>query len=185
MFKVSDLQVEDRQLNLFTWGELEDRFLQRVGRPHTVIEVGSYLGASAVKWASIAERVICVDTWLGSYEHYNGIPRAGNGSPDIYDTFLSNMVKCGVADKVEVIRLPSSIAFEVLYTKGIRADLVYLDGDHSFNGTAMDIQNYRLLVKDGGLISGDDYGLFEVKPAVDDSFPDGVELLGRYWVKQL
>lgn len=195
MFKISELQVESRpfvesEMNL--WGTLEDSFIERVrellgGKIGTVIEVGSYLGASAVKWAGVADRVICIDTWLGSIEHYGGIPRKPNGAPDVYDTFLSNMVHCGVANKVEVINLPASIAAGYLLQHRIDPDVVYLDGDHSYAGLTSDINSFSILAWHGGkLLTGDDYGQFgDVKAVVDDNFGGDVEIHKRYWIKQL
>ena len=45
-------------------------------KPNLVIEVGSFLGYSAIKMAkeikklNLDTKIICVDTWLGSPEHY-------------------------------------------------------------------------------------------------------------------
>lgn len=36
-------------------------------------------------------------------------------------------------------------------------DMVYLDGGHSYDGVKSDLQIYYPMVKDGGILSGDDY----------------------------
>lgn len=46
-------------------------------------------------------------------------------------------------------------------------DFVFVDGDHSFNGVTKDLNNMKSKIKLNGVLAGDDYGLFDVKPAVD------------------
>ena len=44
-------------------------------------------------------------------------------------------------------------------------DLVYIDGDHSYNSTALDIQNFGKMLKVGGYIVVDDCSSFKNMPA--------------------
>jgi SAM-dependent methyltransferase len=50
-------------------------------------------------------------------------------------------------------------------------DILFIDGDHSFDGVAKDFEIYSKLVKNGGYIIFDDYNDYqyspEVKPSVD------------------
>lgn len=59
-------------------------------------------------------------------------------------------------------------------------DLVFIDGDHSFNGVKSDIEAWAAKVKPGGYIGGHDYDhplLPGVKQAVDCFFkPEAIEL---------
>lgn len=66
-------------------------------------------------------------------------------------------------------------------------DMVFLDADHSYEGVHSDIEAWRPKVRKGGWIGGHDYGNDEpaydfsgVKRAVDEAFPDGVELDSNY-----
>jgi hypothetical protein len=75
-------------------------------------------------------------------------------------------------NKLRVVRLPSIQAaklFPLLYF-----DLVYLDADHFYESVKQDIECWMPLVREGGWISGHDYGRREsgkgVKPAVDELF---------------
>ena len=51
--------------------------LIEISRPTQIVEIGSWLGASALGFLEIANRlglspkILCIDTWLGSYEHWN------------------------------------------------------------------------------------------------------------------
>lgn len=60
-------------------------------------------------------------------------------------------------------------------------DLVFIDGDSSYESTMEDIRTWLPLVKDGGIMSGHDYGNIkektEVKKAVDEIFGDQAEIL--------
>jgi predicted O-methyltransferase YrrM len=56
------------------------------------------------------------------------------------------------------------------YTNEI--DILFIDGDHSYNGVILDFEMYSKLVKSGGYIIFDDYNDYQyspqVKPAVDN-----------------
>ncbi len=50
-------------------------------------------------------------------------------------------------------------------------DWAYIDANHSFASVVEDIGLWLPKVRSGGLICGHDYGLYDVKPAVDSIFP--------------
>ncbi len=47
-------------------------------------------------------------------------------------------------------------------------DFVYIDADHSLEGIRRDIKNWAPLVRAGGVVSGHDYSMADVKTAVDE-----------------
>ena len=49
-------------------------------------------------------------------------------------------------------------------------DLVYIDGDHTYEGVVKDLAAWYPKVKKGGIICGDDIGWAGVKKAVDEFF---------------
>jgi hypothetical protein len=66
-------------------------------------------------------------------------------------------------------------------------DLVFIDGDHSFDGCAIDISTWLPKLKSGGIIAGHDYGHARfpgVKKVVDSFFPT-IELHDDFvwWLK--
>jgi hypothetical protein len=67
---------------------------------------------------------------------------------------------------------------------GNKLDILFIDGDHSYNGVINDFNNYSKYVKDGGYIVFDDYNDIqyspEVKKAVDDIDFKGYEVLGTF-----
>ena len=136
-------------------------------QPKIVIEVGSWMGRSAISMAKAgAELVICVDTWLGSIEHY-AKKQGGywgrdqlatvNGYPSFYERFLSNVVDNGLQDRILPIPNTSHIAGRWLEKQGIKADMIYIDASHDAVSVARDIRQYKALLKDGGVMVGDDY----------------------------
>ena len=130
-------------------------------RPESIIEVGSWQGASALRLLRGAllyreARVICVDTWLGSLEHWGALRRI-NGIPVMYGEFMRNVVRGGEAGRVVPLPLPSRLAAALLRELKISADLIYIDGSHDEDSAYEDMTNYWPLLRAGGHMIGDDY----------------------------
>src|SRR5437867_13030072 len=92
-------------------------------QPRLVVEVGSYEGSSA--WwlmtnllQSPESRLICIDAWPDT----EGDAR--------YDLFLKNIDELPSRSQIEVIRDWSQNALRALLHRGVRADLLYIDGGH-------------------------------------------------------
>jgi len=63
-------------------------------------------------------------------------------------------------------------------------DLVFLDAGHQYQSVVEDIDAWLPLVKEGGLISGHDYGARHypgVKKAVGEIFGDEVTVIDTVW----
>lgn len=99
----------------------------------------------------------CVDTWLGSNEHYEGIQRDENGYPNIFEDFWKNVKDADYTDIITPITLPSRDAAEYLIKKGIQADVIYIDAAHDYKNVKEDMDTYWRLLKPGGIFIGDDY----------------------------
>lgn len=145
----------------------------------SVLEIGSCYGASAVWFArhETIERVTCVDLWCEIPEH--GIP------PHVMSLFDSNCQRAGVTDKIR--RVVGDSHDESIFQACRRADLVYLDGDHTYEGARMDILAYGPLARK--VLCGDDYDLAlpsvaGVIRAVDELVPER-KVHGRLWFKEM
>ena len=103
------------------WGSDDSVFREVIAstRPRLIVEVGTWKGASALHMARVTHelgldtRIICVDTWLGSPEHFLAQQPEWReslqmkfGFPKLYFTFLSNVVRSGYADRI--IPLPTT-----------------------------------------------------------------------------
>lgn len=139
-------------------------------RPTRIIEVGSWKGRSAINMAKTVKRlgldceIVCVDTWLGSPEHwlkrqpawYESL-KIKHGMPHLYWTFLANVVHEGCADVITPFPSTSENAAQVLSELKITCDFCYIDAAHEYLPALRDFQSYWPLINDGGVLVGDDY----------------------------
>ena len=59
-------------------------------------------------------------------------------------------------------------------------DILFIDGDHSFDGVRNDFNNYKNLVRSGGYIIFDDYGFLpDVRKAVNSIDKKEFDIIGR------
>lgn len=121
-----------------------------------IVEVGSWLGVSAVFMASkLPEhgKLYAVDHWLGSREHHEEAEYAVK-LKNLYQQFLSNVICANVVHKIIPIRMNSLEAAAAL---NIKADLIYIDGSHEEQDVYNDIMAWYPKLNPGGIICGDDY----------------------------
>lgn len=148
-------------------------------RPVTCLEVGSWLGGSAITIGNLLVKnvpegfLICVDTWLGSCEHYlNGESKNvlgfRNGYPTLHSKFMSNLAANDLQSYILPLPVPSSIAAQILNKLSIKLDFVYLDGDHTFAAVRSDLELYYDILAHRGILLGDDWDWPEVSAAVKD-----------------
>ena len=81
-----------------------------------------------------------------------------NGWPQIFYIFTKNMKKCGYSDVVVPFPISSVQGADVMRYYGIKADFIYLDAAHEYDAVLADLEAYRDLVKEDGVMWGDDYG---------------------------
>lgn len=141
----------------------------RRGRePFEILEVGSWAGGSAITWAEALTRhhqangrVVCVDPWK-PYFDLNKRPDAAVyremsealAKDTIYELFLHNITTAGCAGLILPLRGASTAMLPALPRNYF--DLVFVDGDHSYAAVSADLEAAAALIKDGGLLCGDD-----------------------------
>lgn len=137
-------------------------------RPDLIIEVGSWKGRSAIKMAKclkvleIEGEILCVDTWLGSSEHwlvdsfYQSL-KITNGRPQIYQTFINNVMANGCSDIITPLPLSSDAAYHLLKSLEVKAKLIYIDAGHEYDSVRSDIAHYWQLLDSEGVLILDDY----------------------------
>jgi hypothetical protein len=168
--------ADDFAVDLQGWGSdhpILERTIAAV-RPTVIVEVGTWKGASAIHMARIVQRlgldtiIICVDTWLGSPEHYLARQPGWResllmrqGFPHLYFTFLSNVVHAGVADIIVPLPNTSENAAVILREHGIRPEFVYIDAAHEEEPVYRDLKLYWDILSDDGVLVGDDYMSWE------------------------
>ena len=164
------------------WGWNGDRpifpaLIQKL-KPSLIIEVGSWMGLSAANMASSCKAlgltdttVVCIDTWLGSKEHWQDPNlrvhlELQNGYPSFYRRFLTNMVQANVTEMVVPIPMPSQIGASYLKDFDLKAELIYIDGSHDEKDVYEDLMAYWDLLAPGGIVFGDDWPWESVSNAV-------------------
>ena len=144
----------------------EQLFKER--RPKHVLEVGSLLGASAIHMGKLMHQhridgsITCVDTFLGSCEHYlkgRGFWRRmlASGRYNFFDEFLGNVEQAGVSDVVTPFVQTSTNAARLFRDIGVRFDLIYLDASHEYEDVLADLRAWYPLLAPGGVLVGDDF----------------------------
>ena len=158
------------------WGSDHPYFKEYIDliRPSRIVEVGTWLGGSAVhmgrllRAASLNDScIICVDTWLGSSEHFLNPPerrtlKLANGRATFYDDFMRNVVRHGLDDLIVPFSITSVAAAEVFREIEFTPDLIYVDGDHTSRGFRTDLELYWDILRPGGALIGDDFDWQEI-----------------------
>ncbi len=150
----------------------------------TVVEIGTFVGASAA-WFALhdqIETVTCVDPFEDHTEWSKDLERCGIPNP-YFSVFLANMQELNVLHKIRVMKMFSVEAAPRLG----QTDLVFIDGDHSYEGCRSDIGLY--LPKAQKAICGDDYHSNErgtphfpgVVRAVNELLPHHSHVGGFWW----
>lgn len=135
-----------------------------------ILEVGSWAGGSAITWAEAVKKynpaggeIICVDPWVDyidpqiNKDFAYGYMKKAFVKDRIFSLFLHNIRASGYADIITVHR---GFSGDILpKQKHEHFDLVYIDGDHSYDGALQDLKFAAPLIKDGGIICGDDLEL--------------------------
>lgn len=195
--KIDYTGFEPLPLNIQGWGGNDSFFGKMIERvkPNTIIEVGTWLGQSAINMAeqckrlNLDTRMYCVDTWLGALEfvesHGERNLSKRFGYPQVYYQFLSNVYHKELTDVITPFPQTSLIAARWFAKNSIKADLIYIDGSHDYDDVYKDIEYYLPLLNDGGVLFGDDIDAWAgVRGAVNNFCKDkGINFKedGRFW----
>jgi hypothetical protein len=137
-----------------------------------IVEVGSWKGRSTKALAGFTPgRVFAVDTWEGSpseqeTHHKEAVER---GADELYADFCRNLGEEMAAGKCVPVRLPSERAAYEL-GDAIRLDMLFVDGEHTFDSTIGDLVAWSAVAAPGALISGHDYNWPDVARAAHELF---------------
>lgn len=145
-----------------------------------VCEIGSYVGASACCFGLAMSRngageVLCVDTW-----NNEGM---SEGSRDTFAEFSKNTRP--YAPFIVPIRGFSTEVIEQVASQAKRLDVLFIDGDHSYEGVKADWETYRPLLGPGSIVVFHDSGWAEGVQRVieEDAMPHmgSFERLPNMW----
>jgi len=126
-------------------------------RPMVCVELGTWLGASAIPVARVIRRwggtLTCVDTWAGDVHPSDEVQRPS--APWMLVACARYLMEAGVGAS---IRLIPSTSREAAKTWTMPIDWLYIDADHRYEAVCADLAAWVPHVRPGGLILGDDYG---------------------------
>ncbi len=138
-------------------------------RPDVIIEVGSFIGQSAIhmagllKAAGLDAAVLCIDTWLAERQLWSRPEIRGpalrfeHGRPQVYYSFLATVVDAGLTDYIVPMPMDSKSAARYLQDLNIDASLIYIDGNHEGGEVYTDLAAYWARLRPGGIMLLDDY----------------------------
>ncbi|XP_021889661.1 uncharacterized protein LOC110808470 [Carica papaya] len=149
------------------WGSYNAVFkdlIQRV-KPRTIIEVGTFLGASALHMAELTRelglqtQILCVDDFRGwpSFRDKVKDIRMVNGDVLLLYQFMQNVIHLNSTGYVLPVPFSSGSALEALCEWGVLGDLIEIDAGHDFQSAWADINRAYRMLRPGGVIFGDDY----------------------------
>lgn len=127
-------------------------------RPKVVVELGSWLGQSAIAMARMVRRwggtVTCVDTWCGELDENGASPDPAGKPPLMLLSCARAMVQAGISASVRLI--PATTVDAAAQWQG-PIDFLYVDAGHGYHDVMADLNAWVPYVRRGGVIAGDDY----------------------------
>lgn len=153
------------------WGSTGAVFAELIEavRPDTIIELGAFLGASALHMAAVSKNlslspaILCIDDFRGwpafRDRFHRDVPPQRHGDALLLPQFMSNVAAAGPDAAARVLPLPFSTAstLTALCEWGIYADLIEVDAGHDFHSAWADINLAWAVLRPGGVMFGHDY----------------------------
>lgn len=181
----------DRAKSIRGWMDDEELtwLAEQATQATKIVEVGSWCGRSTRALADHTTGTVwCTDPWNGQQGLH--VKQSTTGDilllrkpmyQDVFAAFLRNLSDHLATNRVQVLPVRSLVAIRILQHLA-PFDLVFLDGDHAYSSIVPEIEQFRPLVRPGGILAGHDYGDVwpDVKRAVDEFVPDR-QLVSRIW----
>lgn len=150
---------------LTTDEDLQWLAIRAAGR-QVIVEIGAFQGRSTRAIADANERgiVYSIDNWDSELSD-------GRSDPSTRAAFRRNCSDLLSSGRVVPIEWDSQRGLPPAL-HGLSVDMLWIDGDHSYQAVASDIRTFAPLVRAGGLICGHDYCVWhpEVMRAVDEAY---------------
>ena len=145
-------------------------------KPKTIIEIGSWVGASAIHMAKCLKannindfQILCVDTFLGSNASLwiENFINVDNVFQEQYNQFNINVTNSGFNENISALPMTSSSAAELCQILNVQVDLIYIDAGHQEKEVYDDLNDWWPISTK--MVFGDDYSetWFGVKKAVN------------------
>lgn len=180
--ELDGIDGEGVEVDLQGWGSNHGAFRAVIEelRPSTIIELGTWKGASAIHMGrlcrdgGIAAQILCVDHFIGFPSFYLDPAKARaefklkGGFPRLYWTFMKNVHDAGLTDMITPLVQQTVHAAQICAARNVRADLIYVDGDHSYEGCRRDLAAFAPILAESGVFLCDDYQWEGAGRAIDE-----------------
>ncbi|KAL4586254.1 hypothetical protein LXL04_010889 [Taraxacum kok-saghyz] len=156
-----------RQKRIKGWGSNGAVFKNLIHkvRPTTIIEIGTFLGASAIHMAELTRelglntQILCIDDfrgWPSLPNQFRDIKMVNGNSMLMYQ-FMQNVIEVNATESITFLPFSTGSTLERLCEWGVFADLIEVDAGHDFHSAWSDINRAYKLLRPGGVIFGHDY----------------------------
>ncbi len=167
-------KMRTREDQLF-YGEGLKELIKLIPEETVLLEIGVYIGESSRIFLDSGKikTLYCLDPWENVPDMLSPLPDL----PEIELVFDENMKSYKNMKKVKSFSQDALRFFE-----GVTFDMVYIDGDHSYEAVLNDIQTYLPKIKKGGIIAGHDYcpnSEFNYDPPLEFEFPGVVQAVNE------
>lgn len=164
--------------------EKELEFLANIAKyAEVTIEIGSYYGRSCMAIAdNTPGKVYAVDPYMGEYPTMNNNIRL-DFDEETREVFMYNL-----SEHIETGKVVPFRGVFTDFSPDVKADFVFIDGDHSYEGCLSDIKHAMKLINPKGVIAGHDFGTegFQgVDKSVKEMFGDEFKVVETIWAVQL
>ncbi|XP_066399771.1 uncharacterized protein [Miscanthus floridulus] len=165
------------------WGSTGAVFAELIEavHPEVIVELGAFLGASALHMAAVSKNlslspaILCIDDfrgWPAFRDRFRrDVPAQRHGDALLLPQFMSNVVAAAAAaaggaeadddavSRPRLLPLPFSTAsaLRALCEWGVYADLIEVDAGHDFHSAWADINLAWAVLRPGGVMFGHDY----------------------------
>lgn len=127
-----------------------------------IVEIGSWQGKSTCFLAQACRDassgvVRAIDHFQGNAHAKNQYIRSENDLSDLEANFQRHVEQAGLSGFVKLYNMPAQNAIRQHGEDFNNVRLLFIDGDHSYEGVRRDIENFAPRLQVGGLIVFDDY----------------------------
>ena len=148
----------------------------------SIVEVGCWAGQTTLTLAKAGvSRIYAVDHWKGSKGDHLRATVEELGEDMVFRTFCRNLKEYLFATVIPC-RGPSLLWASVW---PFEVDMVFIDGDHSYEAVLADICAWSKHIRKGGILCGHDWIFGGVQKAVIETYPERYRTEANVWIVEL